>query len=327
MILVASDCGGSSYTQALLRALLAEHKIRTAGDFEEVKRFVRGGFYPDSDFNYTTECQGKSSEEAPRCAFKEWRKTFEACSGVADARHPFTKVEFEYVRGSLPLAKELASTGSRVVVVKRNNTLDLLTCEVRDCFWPLAPKTGFASVNTDTGEKSSLCYERRSSTEVTIQAKMNTDHLIDIMTRKAEGESSESAVDALVKGGMKREDVAVAMYEELSAYEYSGPDLNARVQLSKKALARLLRDLGVTPKEDVIEQYLRRDAGTRTKEGQSDTIYNFDEVKQVLQGSKFEFTLDPTMAPQAGGALKEMDALRPKAVERLRVIKERNLDP
>lgn len=56
----------------------------------------------------------------------------------------------------------LARNSARLLVITRRNVLDLLVCNVKDCFDP--SETGNVwgyPVNATTGERDSLCFEAR----------------------------------------------------------------------------------------------------------------------------------------------------------------------
>mmetsp|Transcript_17288 Transcript_17288/g.37863 ORF Transcript_17288/g.37863 Transcript_17288/m.37863 type:complete len:336 (-) Transcript_17288:50-1057(-) len=171
----------------------------------------------------------------------------------------------------------LISHGTRTVIVHRQNSLDTLICEVRDCFkGNHQPPRGYP-VDLE-GKPNDLCFLRRGADGggVKTKAVIDTQHM---MHHLAEAEAYAKRQQAMLKT-VGFQDASVVTVEDLLAHEYS----KSKLKTSYKAWMTLLRSLGITPKRRKVADFLKERIGTYSPpEPHTESVWNVDEVVDALK--------------------------------------------
>jgi len=189
----------------------------------------------------------------------------------------------------------LGRNGARLLVITRRNVLDLLVCNVKDCFDP--SKTGNEwgyPVNATTGERDSLCFEARHLPSGSQQPKVVL-HTNNLSASLAFYDSQlNRTLSWWAHGGFVRDEVPHVTLEDLSAYEYndtpgddapadsSGSRYLSVSDVSLTAWANVLLAFGVEPNRTTIAAYLLPSAARTPPHSAGDEIYNLEDVSRML---------------------------------------------
>jgi len=177
----------------------------------------------------------------------------------------------------------LLEHGTRAVIVHRQNVLDTLVCEVRDCF-----KGGEGSSRAPrgypvdlSGEPNDICFLRRGpdgggiKTKAVINVTNMFDHMKEAMTYPTEQKE--------VLSGLGFPDAEVVTAEDLLGHEYSANNLPASFAAWKK----LLRSFGITPNGPKLTRFLSSRVNTYSApESHRDSIWNLEAVKKEMEKSE-----------------------------------------
>jgi len=171
----------------------------------------------------------------------------------------------------------LISHGTRTVIVHRQNSLDTLICEVRDCFkGNHQPPRGYP-VDLE-GKPNDLCFLRRGADGggVKTKAVINLEHM---MHHLEEAEVYAKQQQEMLKT-VGFQDASIVTVEDLLAHEYS----KMKLRTSYKAWMTLLRSLGIQPKRRKVINFLKERVGTYSAPGpHADAVWNVDEVVDALK--------------------------------------------
>jgi len=170
---------------------------------------------------------------------------------------------------------------TRSVIVHRNNSLDTLVCDVRDCFEdPAGVKRGYTV--DEHGKRIKLCFDRRGSSQATL-AHLQPSHVVHHLREAASFPQEQAAL--LKKLGYQAAETVLV--EDLYAFEYSQHNLDRSVVAWKK----LFKSLGVTASSRKIRGYLRKDVASRSRPSpHSKSVSNLNAVKQILEKEGPEFS-------------------------------------
>eukprot|EP00448_Togula_jolla_P011616 CAMPEP_0170607326 /NCGR_PEP_ID=MMETSP0224-20130122/20992_1 /TAXON_ID=285029 /ORGANISM="Togula jolla, Strain CCCM 725" /LENGTH=336 /DNA_ID=CAMNT_0010932479 /DNA_START=19 /DNA_END=1029 /DNA_ORIENTATION=- len=174
------------------------------------------------------------------------------------------------------LQRALLSMDTRTVIVHRQNPLDIVTCEIRDCFKNYQGIPEGYPVD-EKGQKDETCFARRNETGESAKTKayIDLEHLPEFL-RTAEQYPTKMK-EALEELGFKGR--RVVYYEDLVSHEYSVANLGR----SSSAWKRFLSSLGLKAEQKDIENVLRKDVGKFPPPGpHSEVIYNLPGVKELL---------------------------------------------
>ena len=271
-LLYAPRCSGSTASGRIARQILHRLGVKTLGG--GVKDKDRGACNPSSEqylngawetFRAQKNCfeqknrKGSASEEAIRLTAEAIRKR----DAVWFANPP-------------PLDRHTAAVlvehHSKIVSMSRQNVLDRLICNVRDCF---DTKHG-QSIDLATRKPSRLCFGRRQSND-TIVAHLNVDRLVKKL--------KEALIANERQAGMIRafgfHTVASTSYEALTAFEYDSANLNQSIN----AWDYVLRSWGYDTNTSFIEFALRMDPNFLAYPPpvqHRKVIANFPEVQKTI---------------------------------------------
>jgi len=157
----------------------------------------------------------------------------------------------------------------RLVLIVRSNVLDLLACQVRDCF--TGGSKGYP-VDVATGNRSDLCFNRRKYPNVTTKAYLKPDTLLQNLAHRVRGQRD---LRAKIEG-MLGPDVYITQVtsENLWGFEFGKDKQQSILEWSKLLIA-----WGIHPRKDVIAKVMK-DYPMRRLSSHNDTIYNFHELMQ-----------------------------------------------
>jgi len=158
----------------------------------------------------------------------------------------------------------------KAIYYERNNVLDRLVCNVRDCF--STTSTSYP-VLASSGKKTDLCFQRRYSN-------VTTKAFLDTRTLAKQLRSLRFWMPKYMKKkafGCK--EWPVFNFDTLYGYEYS----ESKFGTSVIAWQRLMKCFGVTIEPAVIDRILRPQMNSRLMKPHSDAIYNIEEVIQELR--------------------------------------------
>eukprot|EP00448_Togula_jolla_P035567 CAMPEP_0170619300 /NCGR_PEP_ID=MMETSP0224-20130122/27443_1 /TAXON_ID=285029 /ORGANISM="Togula jolla, Strain CCCM 725" /LENGTH=347 /DNA_ID=CAMNT_0010945381 /DNA_START=77 /DNA_END=1120 /DNA_ORIENTATION=- len=173
---------------------------------------------------------------------------------------------------------------TRSVIVHRNNSLDTLICDVRDCFEdPSGVQRGYTV--DEEGNKIDLCFNRRSSTQATL-AHLKSNRVVHHLQEAAAFPERQRAL--LEELGY--EPAETVLVEDLYAFEYSKDNLEQSVD----AWTKFFSSLGLVADSSKIREYLKKDVASRSPPGpHSKSISNLKTVMRILEtdGKDFNWML------------------------------------
>lgn len=176
------------------------------------------------------------------------------------------------------MLQELRRLRAFTVWMERENVLDRMVCEVRDCFYP----TSFSFAVFPNGSRADLCFSRRRNASVKTMATLYTPSLVASLRRKL-----QSNRDELARVRRTWPAVARVSYERLAAFEYAA--YPHALATSAREWSELLAALGVDAGGvDAVAAALRASGLARTRHQvgvHSEVVHNFAAVKRVLRAS------------------------------------------
>jgi len=267
MLILQRGCTGSSVVIRMARNLLAELGVPVYP--LKTKEIARTGqpnknpwYTPDGDL---ADAMRKGVQEA-------------SDAGQVLVFNAFKLKSWTQSEEELSLNKALLDMDTRTVIVHRRNPLDIVTCEIRDCFESVHGIPRGHPVN-EMGQEDSTCFKRRSLAGEVIKTKafVNVKHLSENLQIAQEYPQlmQESLKELGFKGG------SIVYFEDLVSHEWSAANLHR----SSMAWKAFLSSLGVEASRREIHHVLKKDVGTYPPpEPHSASIYNLQEVEQMLSG-------------------------------------------
>jgi hypothetical protein len=178
------------------------------------------------------------------------------------------------------------------VIASRDNMLDQIVCQVKDCF-----VASYGSPVDEHGQETNLCFKRRGApknptskeklteagktrAKTVYKAKLGAHELV----RHIENELQviETTRKNLESAGISSKIVSA---EDLLDFQTPVP------RAFEKAVAAwsvLLQSLGVTPDENIVASFLQQYQNTYPEPpDHADVIYNFDEVRDKLNDTEY----------------------------------------
>eukprot|EP00448_Togula_jolla_P001295 CAMPEP_0170594036 /NCGR_PEP_ID=MMETSP0224-20130122/13779_1 /TAXON_ID=285029 /ORGANISM="Togula jolla, Strain CCCM 725" /LENGTH=325 /DNA_ID=CAMNT_0010918053 /DNA_START=87 /DNA_END=1064 /DNA_ORIENTATION=- len=262
MLILQRGCTGSSVVIRMTKDLLAD--LGVAVFPLSKKEIVRTGqpyknpwWSPDGDLG---DAMRKGVKEASDAGQVLVFNAFKLKSWTKD-------------REELALNKALLDMDTRTVIVHRRNPLDILTCEIRDCFVSVHGVPRGYPVD-EKGQRDDTCFDRRQ-TGAKVKAYVNLNHL-------QENLDDSSAYPEIMKNSLRDLGLKgrrIVYYEDLVSHEYSADNLDS----SAAAWRQLLSSLGVSVDIEDIKDKLKKAVGTYPPpEPHSELIYNIEGVEQLL---------------------------------------------
>ena len=241
----APGCSGSSASGGIAKRILHRLGVKTLG----------GGGKDKNACNPSSEKYLSGAWET----FKAQKNCFEAHNRILKAAskeairltaEAVRKRDAVWFANPPPLDQHTAAVlvehHSKIVSMSRQNVLDRLICNVRDCF---DTKHG-QSIDLATGKPSRLCFGRRKSSK-TIVAHLYVKSLVK--TLKNAMTANERQAGMIRRFGFHT--VASTSYEALTAFEYDSANLNQSIN----AWDYVLRSWGYDTNTSFIEFALRMD--------------------------------------------------------------------
>eukprot|EP00977_Amphora_coffeiformis_P008295 scaffold1878_cov170-Amphora_coffeaeformis.AAC.8 len=278
LVLVAGQCDGGSEVLAILHAMVQAHGFDTVGGFDLLTdgidprsdNFIKNEFYYDAlkEQNLTTD--GGLHREALVGSLHKAQAAARALHRIfffqAD---PASIQEFQ---------QELNAMGVWYASLLRENALDRCICQVRKC---IVDETYGYPVFANNGTNTDLCSRRKQELDaVTIQAKLIDtkgcieSNLRQFNQRHEQEPDSSTSIESLF------------VFQTSTKYDKFQQSADAWMALLKP----LLRDhLETNLVLKVLEQY----RGIRHRNNQKTAVYNFDFVRQHLEGTNNEKYLRP----------------------------------
>lgn len=256
-MLVMSGCSGSSFLLNMASGLLEAHgaAVNTPGGGELTKPSQNPFYKPSAGMGVAMEAAYASALQSnATLVFKE-----------QGARSSF-------FQDSTPLLLKL---NTYVVHGFRENAIDRMVCLVKDCF-----VNETFGVPVYHGDESDMCFARRklgrksAITPGDYKARLNTTHLASNLLQALEDPKLEKTrIDA---AGF-RNTVSLST-EALLDFEHDSSALDSAVE----AWSHFLEAWGVRPETQSIRNHLSKYVGRFTAEPHRDTIYNFQEVADIV---------------------------------------------
>lgn len=301
LLISATGCSSSTWTEAITRRLVAAHGRKPA--------FVPKEAFKTEQNRWVREEAAKLPlPEAYRAGMKrmldeEGRAgrsivtkltpccTTSNCNKACNSNRAYERVVRDFVR-----------RGSRVVSVWRSNILDFEICKVHDCFqqckgclrWKgngtdathavcddKASNWALKSYSSDGVSKPTFMDKRRARRELTTVSLKRDPQKVATMLAKGLQRGREQARMLHWLGFKNFETIAV---EDLAAFEHSCD----KIEHSVAAWARLLRSLGIEPvnKTAVRENLVAHDGcGERPLEKHSSLLYDYERVAAAVRAS------------------------------------------
>eukprot|EP00448_Togula_jolla_P024624 CAMPEP_0170592654 /NCGR_PEP_ID=MMETSP0224-20130122/13035_1 /TAXON_ID=285029 /ORGANISM="Togula jolla, Strain CCCM 725" /LENGTH=341 /DNA_ID=CAMNT_0010916565 /DNA_START=69 /DNA_END=1094 /DNA_ORIENTATION=+ len=263
LMILQRGCTGSSVVIRIARTLMTE--IGNAPYPLKTKEIVRTG-QPQKNPWYQ---KGDDIGDALRRGVEEASAAGQALLFNAYKVKPDATEEQE-----VALNRELLALNTKVVVVHRENALDTLVCEVRDCFSGTHGVPRGYPVRAD-GTKATSCFDRRHDGEESF-AMVDTDHLKENLA--TDDGFGKEMLDAIEKLGLEGGEMVT--FEDLTSHEYSADNLVR----STEAWTKLLTGFGLDPDARAVRAVLEKEVGSyHAPEPHSETIFNVDEVEEALK--------------------------------------------
>lgn len=193
------------------------------------------------------------------------------------------------------LDARLIAMGTLAVYNTRRNVLDRLVCMIRDCFVNTEPSGPYGYPVDANGKPSDLCFDRRSSEEEEAGTTTDdSDYKAYLNVTNVFDEGTGGNVSQIVynlnffireqdKGEKMLKDAgyhaARLTYEDLVAFEEDRKE----VSISATAWSELLTSWGVNPSKQKVENYLRKNAGSRQPAPTRDVVYNIEELRSAFE--------------------------------------------
>ena len=306
-LIVSADCSGSSFIVGAVGGLLQAHGLH----------IVKGGVYANGTVIGDSEMI--NLEKNPYLPANNGTGLDIELGPDGDlAKSMDELIRRTQARGFAPLIKTTTAPGDGVlevfkkyetqaVVALRDNALDRLICEVRDCF----RQSGVGKVvNVTSGAPSSVCFERRElphaeQAHLRVHLSAHPGGFSQAIRSELLSNSLPPRLKALTKLA-DREVVAVLRgvlaYEDLAAYQW---DASAARGSSREAWHRLLAALGfgwpvrtgsgsnfstkyaARVNESLLDQFLANGAGSAHAPGPTAAeLINPGEVRRAVHAEK-----------------------------------------
>jgi hypothetical protein len=179
------------------------------------------------------------------------------------------------------------------VIGTRANMLDQIVCQVKDCF-----VATYGSPVDEHGQESDLCFKRRGDVteNPTSKEKLTEKDETSVSTvYKAKIEANllvrhieiELKVVDIARKNLESAGIfpKTVFAEDLLGFQTPVPTAFKR---AVAAWSVLLQSLGVSPDEEIVESFLWRYRNTYPEPPDHvDVIYNFDEVRDTLNGTEY----------------------------------------
>jgi len=264
-ILGANRCGGSTWVQSTARALLSAHGlVHWNGPFE----------FWDLIYPKTQPWKKESSSQGE----------FERVFTMAGRNNSALALKIEPDDPSW--AREiLRNKGAQVILTTRENPLDNLICNVKDCFDPSKSGNDWGfPVNATTGEQSSLCFGARHLPKSVAQPKVLL-HTANLSAALAEYDAQlNRTVATWVQDGFASDNLPVVTLEDLSVFQYKDDlDTGSVSEVSIAAWSKVMTAFGIKPDRATITDLLRPMAQTVPPHSTADAVYNIEEVTSELE--------------------------------------------
>eukprot|EP00928_Gymnodinium_smaydae_P008381 TRINITY_DN13055_c0_g1_i1.p1 TRINITY_DN13055_c0_g1~~TRINITY_DN13055_c0_g1_i1.p1 ORF type:complete len:344 (-),score=95.87 TRINITY_DN13055_c0_g1_i1:225-1256(-) len=261
-MLVMLGCSGSSFLLKMAGKLLEAHggTAKTPGGemaAGEIMKPIANPYYS------AAKGMAKAMEDANAAAQKEQATLVFKEQGA----------QSQFFRDAAPT---LLKMNTYVVHGYRANALDRMVCQVKDCFL----REEYGKPVDKSGEKSDLCFKRRNSRPANgYLASLNTTNLSEHLENFMKAHDEEK--ERIKAAGFK--DFESVSAEDLLDFEHDN-SVDA-FKRAVKAWKIFLRSWGVKPSLKVIRDELQQYSGAYKAELQSDTIYNFQEVSDIVRGN------------------------------------------
>jgi len=278
MLILQRGCTGSSAVIRMAKSLLADLGVPV---YPIKKKEIARIGHPSKNPWYTP---GGSLADAMRRGVQEASE-----AGQVLVFNAFTLKSWTKNKAEQSLNKAMLDMDTRTVIVHRRNPLDILTCEIRDCFQSIHGVPRGYPVN-EKGEKDQTCFHRRfeDGNMVRTKAFIDVEHLPEnLRTAQNYPRVMQKSVRELgFKGG------SIVYFEDLVSHEYSRGNLLR----SCRAWQELLSSLGVEADLWDIYHVLKKDVGTYPPpKPHSEAIFNLEQVEGMLSS--------PAMSSVSPGSL------------------------
>jgi len=264
MMILQRGCTGSSVVIRLAKNLLADLGVKVHPNGK--KEIMRTG-HPEKNPWWTPE---GDLADAMRKGVQE-----ASDAGQVLVFNAFKVKSWARNKEERRLNKALLDMDTQTVIVHRRNPLDILTCEIRDCFEGAAGIPRGHPVD-EKGNPDHRCFERRRSDgHSKTKALIDLDHLQEnLEVASAYPAEMQRSLSELGFKGRK-----VVYYEDLVSHEYSADNLRH----ATAAWQSFLSSLGVKARTKDIRHALKKAVGTYPPpEPHSESIYNLKRVEQKL---------------------------------------------
>jgi len=263
-MLVMNGCSGSTFVVHLGMILMQLHgaRIETYGDAESMSS-KKNPFYEQTGHDLT-KAMDMSAAEAQKN-----NKTYILKGMLKTGDEQL--LEWRQSVASLKKFQAYAIHGYRA------NFLDKMACQIKDCF--ATKRMGYPVMD---GERSNLCFERRSSTlggadsAEKYQAHFNIENLEESLNQMDHDYKWERM--AMLRTGFTVHQLTT---EDLSDFESDNSD--EAWERGIKAWSDYLRYWGVQPQRDIIVGRIESLRSGRAGKTQGLQIENMQEVRQKLK--------------------------------------------
>jgi len=265
MMILQRGCTGSSVVIRLAKNLLADLGVKVHPNGK--KEIMRTG-HPEKNPWWTPE---GDLADAMRKGVQE-----ASDAGQVLVFNAFKVKSWARNKEERRLNKALLDMDTQTVIVHRRNPLDILTCEIRDCFDSAAGLPRGYPVD-EKGDPDNSCFERRKKdgTAHKTMALIDLEHLQENLEVASEypQQMQKSLSEIGLQGG------SIIYFEDLVSHEYSEDNLDR----SASAWQNLLASLGVTADAEDIKRSLKKAVGTYPPpEPHSESIFNLRDVQTIL---------------------------------------------
>lgn len=314
-VLVMRGCSGSSAIMQFARHLLRYHGIPVPSA-EIPRQDEAGNAAPPKSYGWPAEMLKPNVNWFYERAGEDWGKAMELAQEdvLSQNQTLFFKGMVQEIDDDdmwNQLKPAFVDLQMLPVLGSRTNMLDQVICQVKDCF-----QLNYGiPVDSETGERSHLCFDRRDVEGTSIQAQnearngqLIADHAVQQLEAStsylyltADGykakldaerimESIQNEFDLVDKAKTNMEEAGLVFKEideeDLMDFE---TDMPGAMDRGVKAWMDLLVSFGVDPDEAVVRNYLKQYANTYPQpEPHSELIANIDEIKQALKGTQYE---------------------------------------
>jgi len=263
-MLVMNGCSGSTFVVHLGLILMQLHgaRIETYGDAETMNP-NKNPFYQQSGQDLTKAMDMAASEAQKK------NKTYILKGMLKDTEEQV--LAWRHSVASLKKWQAYAIHGYRA------NFLDKMACQIKDCF--ATKRVGYP---VEDGERSNLCFERRSTTlggadvAKDYKAYINIDNLEESLNQMDHDYKWERM--AMLRTGFPVHQLTT---EDLSDFEWDNSE--EAWERGIKAWSNYMHYWGVQPQRDIIVKRIESLRAKRAGKTQGTDIENMNEVRQKLK--------------------------------------------